>query len=51
LYYFRDKKGKAAPFGALINLPKPVFTVDFAPNSKMAAVGSADGQVRVMEIK
>lgn len=46
------KPGEAAePFGALVNLPKPVFSVDFAPNSKMAAIGSADGQVRVLEVR
>jgi len=42
---------KFEPFGALVNLPKPVFSVDFSPNSKMAAIGSADGQVRVLEVR
>mmetsp|Transcript_23940 Transcript_23940/g.55260 ORF Transcript_23940/g.55260 Transcript_23940/m.55260 type:complete len:370 (-) Transcript_23940:156-1265(-) len=45
------KGAKTTAFGALVNLPKPVFTVDFAPSSKVAAVGTADGQVRVLEIK
>jgi WD40 repeat protein len=43
--------GKPTPFGALMNLPKPVFTTDFSPNSKLAAVGCADGLVRVLEVK
>jgi WD40 repeat protein len=40
-----------SPFGALMNLPKPVFSTDFSPNSKLAAVGCADGLVRVLELK
>lgn len=48
-FYFRNG-GKVSPFAALVQMPKPVFTVDFAPNSQMAAIGSADGQVRVLEI-
>jgi WD40 repeat protein len=50
-FFSRDKDGAVTPFGALINLPKPVFTTDFSPNSKLAAVGCADGMVRVMDIK
>jgi WD40 repeat protein len=49
--FFARGKDKTEPFGALINLPKPVFTIDFSPNSKMAAVGSADGQVRVLAVR
>mmetsp|Transcript_96748 Transcript_96748/g.167945 ORF Transcript_96748/g.167945 Transcript_96748/m.167945 type:complete len:359 (-) Transcript_96748:91-1167(-) len=49
-FFHRGKEG-ATPFGALVNLPKPVFSVDIAPNSRMAAVGSADGQVRVLEVR
>jgi WD40 repeat protein len=49
--FFARGKDNSEPFGALINLPKPVFTVDFSPNSKMAAIGSADGQVRVLDIR
>jgi len=40
----------ATPFGALINLRKPVFSLDWSPSSKMAAIGCADGQVRVLEV-
>jgi len=49
--FFCRTSDKTEPFGALVNLPKPVFSVDFAPNSKMAAVGSADGQIRVLEVR
>lgn len=50
-FFLRPPNGRdLQPFGALINLPKPVFTVDFAPNSRMAAIGSADGQIRVLDI-
>lgn len=49
--FSRNPERKAVPFGALVNLPKPVFSVDFAPNSMLAAAGCADGQVRVIEIK
>lgn len=49
-FYYRPDGGKAQPFGALVQMPKPVFTADFSPNSRLAAVGSADGMVRVMEI-
>mmetsp|Transcript_31638 Transcript_31638/g.80273 ORF Transcript_31638/g.80273 Transcript_31638/m.80273 type:complete len:365 (-) Transcript_31638:157-1251(-) len=50
-FFMRPPGGRGVePFGALINLPKPVFTVDFAPNSRMAAIGSADGLVRVLDI-
>jgi WD40 repeat protein len=49
--FFARGGTQTEPFGALINLPKPVFSCDFAPNSKMAAVGSADGQVRVLEVR
>lgn len=49
--FFDCSKGQtAAPFGALMNLRKPVYSVDFSPNSKMAAIGCADGQVRVLEV-
>jgi len=48
---FFSRGDKTEPFGALVNLPKPVFSVDFSPNSKMAAIGSADGAVRVMEVR
>mmetsp|Transcript_71237 Transcript_71237/g.230672 ORF Transcript_71237/g.230672 Transcript_71237/m.230672 type:complete len:354 (-) Transcript_71237:200-1261(-) len=49
--FHRPGKGKpAAAFGALLQLPKPVFSVDFSANSRMAAVGSADGQVRVLDV-
>jgi len=50
-FFCKDEQGKISPFGALISLPKPVFTLDFSPNSKMAAVGCADGQVRVLDLK
>lgn len=48
--FYRSPGKPATAFGALINLPKPVFSVDFAHSSKLAAVGSSDGQVRVLEI-
>jgi len=53
-FYVRGGSGKemkSEPFGALVNLPKPVFSCDFSPNSKMAAIGSADGAVRVLEVR
>jgi len=51
-FFARDaESGKTEAFGALVNLPRPVFSVDFSPNSKMAAIGSADGQVRVLEVR
>merc|ERR1712032_1023176 len=46
-FYYR-KADKAEAFGGLINLPKPVLGVDFSSNSKLAAVGCADGQIRVV---
>eukprot|EP00413_Alexandrium_margalefii_P028655 CAMPEP_0204569132 /NCGR_PEP_ID=MMETSP0661-20131031/37577_1 /ASSEMBLY_ACC=CAM_ASM_000606 /TAXON_ID=109239 /ORGANISM="Alexandrium margalefi, Strain AMGDE01CS-322" /LENGTH=356 /DNA_ID=CAMNT_0051577213 /DNA_START=68 /DNA_END=1135 /DNA_ORIENTATION=+ len=49
-FFHRPAPGKAAAFGALVQLPKPVFSVDFSSNSRMAAVGSADGQVRVLDV-
>jgi len=49
--FYHRANSTAAPFGALTNLPKPIFSVDFSPNSRMAAIGSADGQVRVLEVK
>lgn len=49
-FFHRPERNKTEAFGALVQLPKPVFSADFSPNSKMAAVGSADGQVRVLEI-
>mmetsp|Transcript_11081 Transcript_11081/g.27640 ORF Transcript_11081/g.27640 Transcript_11081/m.27640 type:complete len:359 (-) Transcript_11081:227-1303(-) len=50
-FFMRPPGGRdVQPFAALVSLPKPVFTVDFAPNSRMAAIGSADGQVRVLDI-
>jgi len=50
-FFLRPKGGKdVTPFGALVHLPKPVFTVDFAHSSKMAAIGSADGQIRVLDV-
>jgi len=48
-FFQRTDKG-VVPFGALINLPKPVFSVDWSPSCKLAAVGSADGQIRVLEV-
>lgn len=49
--FFSRASGEAVPFGALINMPKPVFSVDFSTSSRMAAVGSADGLIRVLEIR
>lgn len=36
-------------FGALVGLEKPVFSLDFAHNSKQIAVGVGDGVVRVVD--
>jgi WD40 repeat protein len=47
---FERTSGRAAVFGGLLSLPKPVFSVDFANSSRAAAIGCADGQVRVIEI-
>lgn len=49
--FFVRGGAETEPFGALVNLPKPVFSCDFSPDNKMAAVGSADGQVRVLEVR
>lgn len=50
-FFMRPPEGRGVkPFAALVNLPKPVFTVDFANNSRMAAIGSADGQIRVLDV-
>lgn len=48
---FDRSSGKAVAFGSLVSLPKPVFSVDVSPNSAMGAVGSADGTVRIIDIK
>jgi len=37
-------------FAALVGLEKPVFSLDFAHNSQLVAVGVADGLVRVLEL-
>lgn len=50
-FFTRPADGRGiTPFGAMVNLPKPVFSVDFSPSARMAAVGSADGQIRVVDI-
>jgi len=49
-FFVRQPGSKTAAFGALIQMPKPVFTVDWSASSKLAAVGGADGQVRVLEV-
>jgi len=49
-FFLRQPGAQPAPFGALVAMPKPVFTVDWSAGGKLAAVGSADGQVRVMEV-
>lgn len=49
--FFHRLADKTTAFGAMINLPKPVFSTDFSPSSNLAAVGSADGQVRVVEVR
>lgn len=49
-FFYRQPGKPAQPFGAIINMPKPVFSVDFSSNSKLAAIGCADGQVRVLEL-
>jgi WD40 repeat protein len=49
--FFHCQKGQpTTAFGALVNMPKPVFSTDFSSNSKMAAIGGADGQIRVLEV-
>jgi len=49
-FYSCPKGQPATPFGAIINMPKPVFSADFSSNSKMAAIGGADGLIRVVEV-
>eukprot|EP00927_Polykrikos_kofoidii_P002643 TRINITY_DN11061_c0_g2_i1.p1 TRINITY_DN11061_c0_g2~~TRINITY_DN11061_c0_g2_i1.p1 ORF type:complete len:363 (+),score=67.92 TRINITY_DN11061_c0_g2_i1:146-1234(+) len=49
--FFQRGKDKTTAFGAYLKLPKPVFSVDFSPSSKLAALGSADGMVRVVDIR
>lgn len=49
-FYSRGPQG-AEIFGALQELDKPVFSLDFAHNSRMIAVGVADGGVRLLELK
>jgi len=48
--YHCQRGQPATAFGALVNMPKPVFSADFSSNSRMAAIGGADGKVRVLEI-
>eukprot|EP00435_Cladocopium_sp_Y103_P062303 s191_g23.t3 len=48
-FFLRQPGAAPVPFGALVSMPKPVFTVDWSIGGKYAAVGSADGQVRVLE--
>lgn len=49
-FFMRQPGAAPVPFGALVSMPKPVFTVDWSIGGKYAAVGSADGQVRVLEV-
>eukprot|EP00933_Yihiella_yeosuensis_P047499 TRINITY_DN43334_c0_g1_i1.p1 TRINITY_DN43334_c0_g1~~TRINITY_DN43334_c0_g1_i1.p1 ORF type:complete len:354 (+),score=60.57 TRINITY_DN43334_c0_g1_i1:73-1134(+) len=49
-FFIRTPGSPTTAFGALINMPKPVFTCDWSPSSRMAAIGGADGQIRVMEV-
>lgn len=50
-FFCRGTDGQLQAFGALMNLPKPVFTLDFSNSSRLAAVGASDGQVRVLECR
>jgi len=48
---FHSREGnETTVFGALVGLEKPVFSLDFAHNSRAIAVGAADGGVRVIEL-
>mmetsp|Transcript_115683 Transcript_115683/g.247256 ORF Transcript_115683/g.247256 Transcript_115683/m.247256 type:complete len:365 (-) Transcript_115683:94-1188(-) len=49
-FFTRSPGAKFTAFGALVQMPKPIFTVDFSNSSTMAAVGSADGQIRVLDV-
>lgn len=49
--FHRNSEQKTLVFGRLTHLAKPVFSVDFSPNSAVAAVGCADGKVHVVAIK
>jgi len=49
-FFHRTAPGQTSAFGALVQLPKPVFCLDFSPSSRVAAVGSADGLIRVLDV-
>jgi len=50
-FFYRKPSGQMQPFGGLVNLPAPVFTADFTPSAHRAAIGAADGTIRVLDIK
>lgn len=49
-FYDCPEGRSAVAFAALVGVPKPVFSVDFSPTGRAAAVGGADGLVRVLEL-
>lgn len=46
---FFEAQGKNRPVGTVSNVPKAVYSVDFANTSQSAAFGSGDGCVRVLD--
>lgn len=48
-FYHRNGDGAQA-FAGLVDLERPVFSVDFAHDSSSVAVGGADGAVRIVDL-
>ena len=48
---FFDSLNFNKPFAAIMDLPKPVFSVDFSYSGSMAALGCSDGIIRVVDIR
>jgi len=49
--FFRRGSQGYAPIAALTRLAKPVYTVDFSPTARSAAVGCSDGKVYLLDMQ
>jgi COMPASS component SWD3 len=45
-----DFENNCKPFAAVMDLPEPVFSVDFSHNGNFIALGCADGYIRLLNI-